>query len=239
MDERQFAELLKKNGLPADEQRLACFRRYYGLLIEWNKKMNLTAITDKEEVYLKHFYDSITPAFYYSFDRAGTSLCDVGAGAGFPGIPLKILFPSLKLTIVDSLKKRMVFLETLVRHLQLENVYLYHDRAETFAHKKEHREAYDVVTARAVARLAVLCEYCLPLVKQQGTFIAMKGKDGEEELQEAGRAITVLGGSVDRTDHFQLPEGEGARILIGIRKIRHTPGKYPRNPGIPAKQPIL
>src|SRR5690606_11900683 len=166
------------------------FERYYELLIERNEKVNLTAITDKEEVYLKHFYDSITAAFYYSFQEGESlSICDVGAGAGFPSFPLKIVFPNLKVTIVDSLKKRINFLETVSRELQFENVHLFHDRAEIFGQNVEHREKYDIVTARAVARTSVLAEFCLPLTKVNGTFLALKGASGLDELDEGKKAI--------------------------------------------------
>src|SRR5699024_10617547 len=159
------------------------FERYLELLQEWNEKINLTAITEKEEAYLKHFYDSLSAGLYVDFSKGVHSLCDVGSGAGFPSIPLKIIYPELEITIVDSLKKRIGFLETLVEELGLEGVHLYHDRAETFGQNKQFRASFDFVTARAVARMSVLSELCLPLLKKNGTFIAMKASHAPEELE--------------------------------------------------------
>ena len=160
------------------------FNRYFELLVEWNEKMNLTAITESDEVYLKHFYDSISASFYVDFTKE-LKICDVGAGAGFPSIPLKIVFPHLTVTIVDSLNKRITFLEELQKELKLEGVRFCHDRAETFAQLPEHRERYDLVTARAVARMSVLSELCMPLVKVGGQFVAMKAASAGEELEIA------------------------------------------------------
>ncbi|HEG8808977.1 TPA: 16S rRNA (guanine(527)-N(7))-methyltransferase RsmG, partial [Staphylococcus aureus] len=209
----------------------------YRLLVEWNEKMNLTSITDEHDVYLKHFYDSIAPSFYFDFNQP-ISICDVGAGAGFPSIPLKIMFPQLKVTIVDSLNKRIQFLNYLASELQLQDVSFIHDRAETFG-KGVYRESYDVVTARAVARLSVLSELCLPLVKKGGQFVALKSSKGEEELEEAKFAISVLGGNVTETHTFELPEDAGERQMFIIDKKRQTPKKYPRKPGTPNKTPLL
>lgn len=199
--------------------------------------MNLTSITDEHDVYLKHFYDSIAPSFYFDFNQP-ISICDVGAGAGFPSIPLKIMFPQLKVTIVDSLNKRIQFLNYLASELQLQDVSFIHDRAETFG-KGVYRESYDVVTARAVARLSVLSELCLPLVKKGGQFVALKSSKGEEELEEAKFAISVLGGNVTETHTFELPEDAGERQMFIIDKKRQTPKKYPRKPGTPNKTPLL
>lgn len=207
------------------------------MTVEWNEKMNLTSITDEHDVYLKHFYDSIAPSFYFDFNQP-ISICDVGAGAGFPSIPLKIMFPQLKVTIVDSLNKRIQFLNYLASELQLQDVSFIHDRAETFG-KGVYRESYDVVTARAVARLSVLSELCLPLVKKGGQFVALKSSKGEEELEEAKFAISVLGGNVTETHTFELPEDAGERQMFIIDKKRQTPKKYPRKPGTPNKTPLL
>jgi 16S rRNA (guanine527-N7)-methyltransferase len=233
----EFAILLEEKGIGLSPLQKKQFDTYYETLIAWNEKMNLTAITDRHGVYLKHFYDSLTPGFFYDFSGT-SSLCDVGSGAGFPSIPLKIVFPHLKVTIVDALKKRLVFLEALINALGLEGVALHHDRAETFGRRKEFRESFDVVTARAVARLNVLCEYCLPLAKTGGMFIAMKGASGEEELKEAGRAVATLGGTVDKVERFTLPQEQSQRHLIFIEKIKPTPKAYPRKPGIPKKDPL-
>jgi 16S rRNA (guanine527-N7)-methyltransferase len=237
MDTRQFQTMLEEKGISLSPRQLEQFELYYELLVEWNEKMNLTAITDKPEVYLKHFFDSISPAFYYDFSQP-VSICDVGAGAGFPSIPLKICFPHLKLSIVDSLQKRITFLNHLASKLQLENVAFYHDRAETFGRKEGIRESFDVVIARAVARMAVLSELCLPLAKVNGMFIAMKAAAAQEELEQGKTAIKVLGGEIDRIEQFTLPIEQSERTIIFIAKKRKTPKKYPRKPGMPNKLPI-
>ncbi|HEI1227643.1 TPA: 16S rRNA (guanine(527)-N(7))-methyltransferase RsmG [Staphylococcus aureus] len=232
-----LAEQLKEHNIELAETQKQQFQTYYRLLVEWNEKMNLTSITDEHDVYLKHFYDSIAPSFYFDFNQP-ISICDVGAGAGFPSIPLKIMFPQLKVTIVDSLNKRIQFLNYLASELQLQDVSFIHDRAETFG-KGVYRESYDVVTARAVARLSVLSELCLPLVKKGGQFVALKSSKGEEELEEAKFAISVLGGNVTETHTFELPEDAGERQMFIIDKKRQTPKKYPRKPGTPNKTPLL
>ncbi|MCP8971217.1 16S rRNA (guanine(527)-N(7))-methyltransferase RsmG [Ectobacillus ponti] len=237
MNVQQFQNMLEEKGIVLSPHQLQQFERYYELLVEWNEKMNLTAITEKEEVYLKHFFDSITAAFYHDFSQPLT-LCDVGAGAGFPSIPIKICFPDLKVTIVDSLQKRITFLNHLAAELGLENVAFYHDRAETFGRKEGIRESFDIVTARAVARLSVLSELCLPLVKSGGYFIAMKGAAAQEELQAGIHAVKVLGGELIETATFKLPFEESERNILRIEKRRKTPKKYPRKPGMPGKMPI-
>lgn len=237
MKPEEFQAELAKHELEISAKQMEQFSTYYRLLVDWNQKMNLTAITDEEEVYLKHFYDSITLLFSKEFQREG-SLCDVGAGAGFPSIPLKIICPQLQVTIVDSLNKRITFLTNLVEELGLENVSLYHDRAETFAQKKEKRESFDFVTARAVARLNVLTELCLPLVKKQGYFFALKAAKSEEELEEARKAIAVLGGKLINEQDVSLPNNGGSRYVLTIQKKKETPKKYPRKPGMPNKQPL-
>ncbi|MCF6095102.1 16S rRNA (guanine(527)-N(7))-methyltransferase RsmG [Microaerobacter geothermalis] len=211
---------------------------YYQLLIEWNKRMNLTGITDFKEVYVKHFYDSMTPSFFYPFESI-SKLADVGAGAGFPSLPLKILFPHLKVTIIDSLNKRIQFLHYLSRELKLDHIELIHGRAEELGQNKKYREKFDAVMARAVAKMQVLSELCLPLTSVDGQFIAMKGNDIKSEMMEALHAIRILGGTVTREEIFELPYDMGKRSIIYIRKIKKTPDKYPRKPGIPSKQPIV
>ncbi len=232
-----LSKKLSEHGIELTETQKEQFQTYYQLLVEWNEKMNLTSITEEHDVYLKHFYDSITPSFYYDFDGE-LSICDVGAGAGFPSIPLKIVFPELKVTIVDSLNKRIQFLNHLAAELGLQDVSFVHDRAESYG-KGAYRESYNIVTARAVARLTVLSELCLPLVKKGGQFIALKSSKGEEELQEANFAINILGGNVKETFSFELPEDAGERQMIVIDKRRQTSKKYPRKPGTPNKSPLL
>ncbi|WP_414045392.1 16S rRNA (guanine(527)-N(7))-methyltransferase RsmG [Macrococcus equi] len=237
MNETQFVQKLEEKGFTVTDQQRKQFAIYYETLVEWNKLMNLTAVTEKEDVYLKHFFDSITPSFYYDFTKV-TSICDVGAGAGFPSIPLKIMFPHLEVTIVDSLNKRINFLNHLSAELDLTKVRFIHDRAETFG-KSEYRESFDVVTARAVARLSVLSELCLPLVKRGGHFIALKGAQGEIEVEEGLFAISILGGEVIQNHPLTLPEEDSLRYILDIEKKRQTPKKYPRKPGTPNKEPLL
>ncbi|MBF0780940.1 MULTISPECIES: 16S rRNA (guanine(527)-N(7))-methyltransferase RsmG [unclassified Granulicatella] len=238
MTPQQFKDILSTHNIHLTAQQEQQYQTYYHLLIEWNEKMNLTAITDEEEVYLKHFYDSVTLLLRTPLLQHSIHICDVGAGAGFPSIPLKILFPHLKVTIVDSLNKRITFLKTLVQELALDEVYCYHDRAETFAQQKQFREMFDVVTARAVARLNLLSELCIPLVKVGGYFAAMKASSGIEEKQEASKAIQILGGILTEDISFELPEQAGIRHILLIQKIKGTPKKYPRKAGIPAKNPL-
>ncbi|WP_428910280.1 16S rRNA (guanine(527)-N(7))-methyltransferase RsmG [Niallia sp. Krafla_26] len=237
MNKEQFITSLAEKGIALTPLQVQQYESYYETLVEWNEKMNLTAITEKEDVYLKHFFDSVTAGFYYDFNRP-LKICDVGAGAGFPSIPIKIAFPTIKVTIVDSLNKRINFLQHLADGLKLENVQFIHDRAETFGHLPEHRESYDVVTARAVARMSVLSELCLPLVKKGGVFIAMKGAGGGEELQAGNKAISLLGGQVKESYSFTLPVEESERNIYIIEKVKSTPKKYPRKPGTPNRSPI-
>lgn len=232
-----LSKKLEEHGIELTDTQKQQFETYYQLLVEWNEKMNLTSITDEHDVYLKHFYDSITPSFYYDFNQP-LSICDIGAGAGFPSIPLKIVYPNLKVTIVDSLNKRIQFLNHLAAELGLQHVSFVHDRAETYG-KGDYRESYDVVTARALARLTVLSELCLPLVKKGGQFIALKSSKGEEELKEAQFAISILGGQYQTTHTFELPEEAGERQMIVVDKRRKTSKKYPRKPGTPNKSPLL
>jgi len=238
MDIQQFTNMLSEKGITLSPVQLDQFETYYRLLVEWNEKMNLTAITEREDVYLKHFFDSITAAFYFDFSHP-LSICDVGAGAGFPSIPIKICFPNIKVSIVDSLNKRISFLNHLAQELKLEDVSFYHDRAETFGQRTEMRGSFDVVMARAVARLSVLSELCIPLVKVGGTFIAMKAASVDAEMTEAKKAVATFGGEVEDINHFLLPFEESERNIVRIRKQRDTPKKYPRKPGTPNRSPIV
>ena len=237
MNEKQFIEALAAKGIELSDVQVAQFKKYFELLVEWNEKMNLTAITDLEGVYLKHFYDSISPSFYFDFTKV-TSVCDVGAGAGFPSIPIKICFPHLHVTIVDSLNKRITFLNHLSEELGLENTEFVHARAEEFGQNAKYREQFDVVTARAVARLSVLSELCIPLAKQGGSFVALKAAAGAEELKEAKKAVSTLGAALKEEFSFLLPVEESERSLFIFDKIKQTPKKYPRKPGVPNKTPI-
>ncbi len=229
-----FVDACQSIGITVTPEQFALFEQYYELLIEWNQKMNLTAITGIEDVFKKHFYDSLTIAFDYPFDHQ--TIVDVGAGAGFPSIPLKIIYPNLKVTIVDSLGKRITFLNHLIEELGLKDVQAIHARAEEFA--KDHREMYDLATARAVARLNVLDELCLPLVKVGGDFLVLKGKAGQEEYKEAKKGITILGGELTDSRHFTLDYDEDHRYNLIIHKVKKTPAKYPRAFGAIKKKPL-
>lgn len=237
MNEEQFLLALEQKGITLNPQQVKQFELYFETLVEWNEKINLTALTEKKDVYLKHFYDSITSAFYYDFTK-NLLICDVGAGAGFPSIPLKICFPHLKVTIVDSLKKRIGFLNHLADVLNLKDVAFYHERAENFGKNRQMRESFDVVMARAVARMSVLSELCIPLVKKNGVFIAMKGAQANEEVQVARKAIRLLGGELKEIETFTLPEEESERSIIIIEKNGKTAKKYPRKPGTPGRDPL-
>ena len=238
MNSETFKKSLEQESYPIDAVKMEQYNRYLLLLQEWNNKINLTAITEEDEVYLKHFYDSLTLARFVDLNKPNLKLCDVGSGAGFPSIPLKILFPEIEITIVDSLKKRIRFLEILVEELALENVDLVHARAEDFGQKDEFRSAFDVVTARAVARLSVLAEFCLPITKEKGVFAAMKGSQGEEELEDSKKALKTLGGRLRTIETFELPEDAGERSILLIDKVKKTPKKYPRQAGTPNKKPL-
>ncbi|MGB8957138.1 MAG: 16S rRNA (guanine(527)-N(7))-methyltransferase RsmG [Tumebacillaceae bacterium] len=226
-----------KFGLELNAGQLEQYRTYFQWLVEWNEKMNLTAITDEEGVYFKHFYDSMTLLTVSQFRREGT-LLDVGAGAGFPSLPVKIAAPELNVTILDSLNKRIGFLNELVATLGLTDTKAVHGRAEDFGKQPGWRDGYDQVTARAVARLNVLAEFCLPYVKVGGHFFAMKGPDAENEVSEAKKAVDVLGGRVVDIVTTTLPNEAGTRNIIVVEKIKATPKQYPRKAGTPAKNPL-
>ena len=234
-----FAEILAARGAEAQlsftEEQLAQFTRYYELLVETNKVMNLTAITEPEEVAVKHMVDSLLA---FEEAMAGKTLVDVGTGAGFPGVPLKIYCPSLKVTLVDSLGKRLRFLEQVISELGLKGIRCEHLRAEDAGRNKKHREQYDYVTARAVARLSVLSEYCLPLAKKGGQFIALKGSRYAEEIDEGEAAVKILGGKIISAEPVKLPGLDDGRAIIKIAKIKATPAQYPRKAGTPEKQPL-
>ena len=219
-----FIEETKKLGITLDEIQLKQLEEYYSLLIEWNAKINLTRITEKEDVYLKHFYDSLTLSKVIDLNQ-NLSLCDIGTGAGFPGIVLKICFPNLKITLVDSLQKRINFLNEVIEKLSLKDIEAIHDRAEDYA--KNHREEYDIVTSRAVANLRVLSELSIPMVKVEGYFIPMKATI-EEELEEAKDIINKLSGKLEKQETFTLPIEESIRNILLIRKASKTNPIYPR-----------
>ena len=205
------------------------------LLLECNEKINLTAINEEDDIILKHFIDSLTITKYI---EQGKSIVDVGTGAGFPGIPVKIAREDANVTLVDSLNKRILFLQDVIQKLDLNNITTLHYRAEEFGQNKKYRESFDIATSRAVANLSTLVEYLLPLVKVGGICICMKGSEVKEELENAKKAIQILGGKIEKQEEFILPESDIKRNIIIIRKICSTPNKYPRKPGTPAKEPI-
>ena len=236
-----FREEMKKAaeayGHSLTEEHLDKFNRYYELLIEWNQVMNLTAITEPHEVAVKHMIDSLT-AYDKDFFTGGVSVIDVGTGAGFPGIPLKIFDPKIKLTLMDSLNKRVKFLQTVVDELGLQEVECVHARAEEGARDKKYREQFDIAVSRAVARLPVLCEYCMPFVKRGGKFLALKGMQYQEEEHEAEKAIKVLGGSRTAARPVHLPGLDDVLAVVEITKGMPTPKAYPRKAGTPVKNPL-
>lgn len=237
MNPAQFVSKLQEKGIQLSEKQQKQFTKYYQILVKWNEKMNLTGLTEEQDVYLKHFYDSISLAFYVNFEEV-ESICDVGSGAGFPSIPLKICFPHIKVTIIDSLQKRIRFLEHLAKELSLDDVSFIHSRAEDAGQNKRFREAFDVVTARAVARMSVLSELCLPFVQKKGIFAAMKGANIDDELEQGKKAIQTLGGNIQDVHSFSLPIEESERTIVIIEKQKNTPKKYPRKAGTPNRQPI-
>ena len=223
-------------NLSITEKQEEQFMQYYELLVEWNKVMNLTGITEFDEVMRKHFLDSLS--IVKAIEKKDMlRVLDLGTGAGFPGIPLKIMFPEWDIVLLDSLNKRIKFLNEVIGQLGLQKISTIHGRAEDFARKEEYREKFDLVVSRAVANLSSLSEYCLPYVKQQGIFVSYKASDVEEEVREAKKAVTVLGGNLEKTVEFQLPDTDIDRTLLVIQKIKKTPGKYPRKAGLPSKEP--
>ena len=239
MKKEEFKKVLyektKQIGIELTEEQLEKFYLYMNILLEWNEKINLTAITNEEEIILKHFVDSLTINKYIEDSK---SLIDVGTGAGFPGIPIKILRQDLKITLLDSLNKRINFLNEVIEKLELKNIECIHGRAEEFGKNKNYREKYDISTSRAVANMSTLSEYLIPFVKIGGKVLAMKGDKAEEELEEAKKSIKLLGGKVENIDNFYLPNSDIKRSIIIIKKIEKTEMKFPRKPGMPAKEPI-
>ena len=236
-DVKQFKEDLSEFNITLSDLQIQQFITYYELLVEWNGFMNLTAITEYEEVLKKHFVDSLSLVKVCDLTKE-MSLIDIGTGAGFPGIPLKIAFPNLKITLLDSLHKRVQFLNTVIEKLTLTNIDTIHGRAEDFAKSGSLREQYDICVSRAVANLTTLSEYCIPFVKRGGVFVSYKSEKLLEEKQEAEEAISILGGSVEKQVQFMLPDSDICRNLFVIKKIKDSPKKYPRKAGIPAKETL-
>ena len=232
-----FYQALAEQGFELTDQQKDQFQRYFQLLVEWNEKINLTAITAEDEVYLKHFYDSLAPILQGHLKNEPIALLDIGAGAGFPSLPMKILFPQLEVSIIDSLNKRIQFLHLLAEELGLKGVHFYHGRAEDFAQDKHFRAQFDLVTARAVARMQVLSELTIPFLKVGGRLIALKASSAEDELKQAKNALNLLFAKVLENVDYQLPNGD-PRTLTIVEKKKETPNKYPRKAGVPNKRPL-
>ena len=239
MNSKTFFDLMIDYGeeinIVFTEEELQKFYKYMQLLIEWNEKINLTAIVEPEEIILKHFIDSLTILKYIDKDK---TLIDIGTGAGFPGIPVKIMRPDIEVTLLDSLNKRIYFLEEVINQLGLKNIETVHARIEEYGKNREYRESYDIATSRAVANLTTLSEYMLPMVKVGGISICMKGSEIEEEFSKSQRAIDILGGKIQKVDTFTLPKSDNKRNIIIIEKKKPTPSKFPRKPGTPSKEPL-
>lgn len=239
MQKEKFIEImqekLKKLEIHFSMEQTEQFFEYMKLLIEWNEKINLTAITEPEEIITKHFIDSLTILKYIKKDY---KVVDVGTGAGFPGIPLCIMNPTIKMTLVDSLNKRLIFLQEVVNKLKLKNIEIVHGRAEELGQNIKYRETFDIATSRAVANLSTLSEYLIPLVKINGKIISMKASNAKQEIDEAQNAIQILGGQIESIEEFNLPESDIGRTVIIINKNKPTSKKYPRKAGTPSKEPL-
>lgn len=231
-----FINMLEKINLMLDDKQIEDFYCYMNELIEWNKNINLTAITEEKEIIQKHFIDSLT---IFKYLNKNDKIIDVGTGAGFPGIPLKIADETFDITLLDSLNKRILFLDNVIEKLKLNNIETIHSRVEDAAINPQYREKYDIATSRAVAQLNVLLEYLLPLVKVGGKCICMKGGNLEEELENSKKALEILGGKVEKIESFELPNSDIKRNIIIIKKVSHTPKAYPRKAGTPSKKPLV
>ena len=236
-----MSEMLKNRmdrlQIETNENMLEQFDLFYHLLVEWNKVMNLTGITEYEEVVEKHFADSLSLARFLDLNKIHTVI-DVGTGAGFPGIPLKIAFPHLKVVLLDSLNKRINFLNEVIAKLDLREIHTIHGRAEEYARKPEYREQFDLCVSRAVANLSVLSEYCIPYIRVGGIFVPYKSGEIDEEVAASRKAVDILGGQIDHVEKFQLPDTDIHRSFVFINKIMNTQKKYPRKAGTPAKEPL-
>lgn len=232
----ELNKLLNKIKVETSEEIINNFYKYMNILLEWNEKINLTAITEPKDIILKHFVDCGTALKYLEENK---KILDLGTGAGFPGIPLKILNNKLEITLVDSLNKRINFLNEVISSLKLNNISTIHSRAEDLARNNKHREKYDIILSRAVANMSVLLEYTLPFLKVGGICICMKGPNIEEELSNSEKALKILGGEIQKIDNIILPDSDIERNIVIIKKIKGTPKQYPRKAGKPSKEPIL
>ena len=240
MKER-FRDLMEQGlgeySIGLSDRQMNQFYEYYQLLLQWNKVMNLTGITEYQEVVDKHFTDSLSIAAIMDMEQI-EYVIDVGTGAGFPGIPLKIAFPDLNIVLLDSLNKRVKFLDHVIEELKLNRIRTIHGRAEDYARESEYRERFELCVSRAVANLASLSEYCLPYVKVGGEFISYKSGDVETEISDGEKAIKILGGKIDQVEKFKLPGTDIQRSFVRIKKMKNTQNKYPRKAGMPTKEPL-
>lgn len=237
MDYQILEQKLGELGIKQDQNQLERFHKFYQLLIEWNKVMNLTGITEYEDVVEKHFVDSLS--IIKAIDLSGIhTVIDVGTGAGFPGIPLKIAFPHLRVVLLDSLNKRIKFLDEVISQLGLTEIRTIHGRAEEYARKEEYREQFDLCVSRAVANLSTLSEYCLPYIQVGGIFVPYKSGEIDDEVEQSKKAVRILGGNIKKVMKFELPGTDIHRSFVLIHKEQHTQKKYPRKAGIPAKEPL-
>ena len=234
---RFLQDKLEMLSVEVDRKKIDQFNQFYDLIVEWNNVMNLTAITDYKDVVEKHFLDSLSIERILKLDDI-KAVMDVGTGAGFPGMPLKIIYPELKITLLDSLSKRVKFLNEVIRQLELKNIDTIHGRAEDIGKNENYREKYDLCVSRAVANLATLSEYCMPFVRVGGVFVSYKSGDIDEEVLKSKKAISLFGGKIDEVVKFQLPGTDINRAFVKIKKIKGTPKKYPRKSGIPSKEPL-
>ena len=237
MDYQILEQKLGELGIKQDQNQLERFHKFYQLLIEWNKVMNLTGITEYEDVVEKHFVDSLSIIKAIDLSRIHTVI-DVGTGAGFPGIPLKIAFPHLRVVLLDSLNKRIKFLDEVISQLGLTEICTIHGRAEEYARKEEYREQFDLCVSRAVSNLSTLSEYCLPYIQVGGMFIPYKSGEIDDEVEQSKKAVRILGGNIKKVMKFELPGTDIHRSFVLIHKEQHTQKKYPRKAGIPAKEPL-
>ncbi len=226
MNRDLFIDCIQKYGSEISEEKILSFEKYSSLLVEWNEKMNLTAVTDPDGIAVRHFADSISPLFYFNFPE-NSKLIDIGTGAGFPGIPIKLMRDDLKVTLMDSLNKRINFLKEVSNEIGLLETECIHGRAEEFGRKAEYREQYDIGISRAVAKLRVLSEYALPFIKVGGHFISMKASDIDEEVDEAKEKIKLLGGEIEEIKTIEVPNSDAVRKLVIIKKVKKTDKKYP------------
>lgn len=233
--EEKIKNQMKKVGINLNEEQINKFYKYEKLLLEWNEKINLTSIVDEDEIILKHFVDS---AILSKYIGENDYMADIGTGAGFPGIPVKIVNEQNKIVLIDSLNKRINFLQIIIKELNIKEIEAIHSRAEEIGHNKKYRQKFDIVTSRAVAKLNVLLEYMLPLTKVGGMCICLKGPNIKEELEEAKNSIEILGGKIEKIENFTLPDSDIERNLIFIKCVKQLPNKYPRKPGTPTSEPL-